>query len=104
MRHEELRESVPVLTFPRQTLVSLLVFAVVWEVLSHLAPYLGIPPFAIPSFVRIARQITAFPPSDIVVTLARVIAALISSFVLGLALAVAMSPSDSFNKSLHPMI
>ena len=90
MRHEELRESVPVLTFPRQTLVSLLVFAVVWEVLSHLAPYLGIPPFAIPSFVRIARSITTITPIDIVVTLARVIAALIVSFVLGLALAMAM--------------
>ena len=87
---EEYRESVPVLTFPRQTLVSLLVFAVVWEVLSHLAPYLGIPPFAIPSFVRIARSITTITPIDIVVTLARVIAALVVSFVLGLALAMAM--------------
>ena len=104
MRHEELRESVPVLTFPRQTLVSLLVFAVVWEVLSHLAPYLGIPPFAIPSFVRIARSITTITPIDIVVTLARVIAALIVSFVLGLALAMAMYRSDSLNKYLHPMI
>ena len=46
---KEFRESVPVLTFPRQTLVSLLVFAVGWEALSHLAPVLGIPPFAIPS-------------------------------------------------------
>ena len=53
---EEYRESVPVLTFPRQTLVSLLVFAVVWETLSHLAPYLGIPAFAIPSFARIAKS------------------------------------------------
>src|SRR5215470_17817646 len=45
----EHRESVPVLIFPRQTLVSLLVFALAWELLSHLAPALGIPPFAIPS-------------------------------------------------------
>ena len=47
----EHRESVPSLSFPRQTLVSLLVFALAWEALSHLAPYLGIPPFAIPSSV-----------------------------------------------------
>jgi NitT/TauT family transport system permease protein len=104
MPHEELRESVPVLTFPRQTLVSLLVFAVVWEALAHLAPYLGIPPFAIPSFVRIARSVATITPIDIVVTLARVIAALVVSFVLGLALAMAMYRSDSLDNYLHPMI
>jgi len=31
------------LKFPRHTFVSLLVFVVCWEVLSHLAPTLGIP-------------------------------------------------------------
>jgi NitT/TauT family transport system permease protein len=100
----ELRESVPVLTFPRQTLVSLLVFAVVWEVLSLLAPALGIPPFAIPSLVRIAKSIATITPADIIVTLARVIGALIASFFLGLALAMAMYRSDALDKYLHPMI
>ena len=37
-------------------------------------------------------------------TLARVIAALFVSFVLGLALAMAMYRSDSLDKYLHPMI
>ena len=46
---KEHRAIVPVLTFPRQAFVSVLIFAAVWEVLSHLAPVLGIPPFAIPS-------------------------------------------------------
>ena len=101
---EEYRESVPALTFPRQTFVSLLVFALVWETLSYLAPYLGIPPFAIPSFVRIAKSVATITPIDIVVTLARVIAALIISFVLGLALAMAMYRSASLNKYLHPLI
>src|SRR5262252_102373 len=104
LSHEELRETTHGLSFPRQTLVSLFVFAVVWETLSHLAPYLGIPPFAIPSFVRIARSIATITPIDIAVTLARVIAALIVSFVLGLALAMAMYRSDSLDKYLHPMI
>lgn len=101
---EEHREPVPVLIFPRQTLVSLLVFAVCWEALSHLAPYLGIPPFAIPSFVRIAEAIAGITPIDIVVTLARVIAALIASFVLGVALAMAMYRSQALDNYLHPMI
>src|SRR5260221_8887325 len=100
----ELRESVPAFTFPRQTFVSLLVFAVLWEAVSQLAPYMGIPPFAIPSLLRIAKSFATITPADIVVTLARVIAALIASFVLGLALAMAMYRSLSLEKYLHPMI
>jgi len=101
---EEYRESVPVLTFPRQTFASLLVFALVWEALSHLAPYLGIPPFAITSFARIAKSVTTITPIDIAMTLARVIVALIVSFLLGVAMAMAMYRSDSLDKYLHPMI
>ena len=100
----EHRESVPVLIFPRQTLVSLLVFALAWEALSYLAPVLGIPPFAIPSLLRIAKAITTITPLDIAVTLARVIGALIVSFVFGIVLAMAMYRSDTLEKYLHPMI
>jgi len=108
MPHEELHGSIPAsyptLTFPRETFVSLLVFAVVWEVLSHLAPALGIPPFAIPSLVRIAKSIITITPMDVAVTLARVIGALVASFVLGIALAMAMYRSEPLEKYLHPMI
>ena len=104
MPHDKIREPVRVLTFPRQTFVSLLVFCVFWEVLSHLAPVLGIPPFAIPSLVRIAKSIATITPIDIVVTLARVIGALIASFVLGLAMAMAMYRSDRLEKYLHPIV
>jgi NitT/TauT family transport system permease protein len=101
---EEHREQVPVLSFPRQTIVSLLVFAVCWEVLSHLSPYLGIPPFAVPSLVKIAQRMVVISPLDVVVTLARVIGALIVSFVLGLAAAMAMYRSKTLDDYLHPMI
>ena len=104
MRHEEISGSVPSLVFPRQTLVSLLVFAACWEVLSHLAPALGIPPFAVPSLLKIGKSIATVTPADIAVTLARVIGALIASFVLGLALAMAMYRSERLEKYLHPMI
>lgn len=102
--HDELREPVPALIFPRQTLVSLLVFCVFWEVMSNLAPVLGIPPFAIPSLVRIAKSIATITPIDIVVTLARVIGALIVSFIFGLAMAMAMYRSETLEKYLHPII
>jgi NitT/TauT family transport system permease protein len=102
--NDELREPVRTFTFPRHTLVSLLIFAVCWEVLSNLAPVLGIPPFAIPSLLRIAKSITTITPIDIVVTLARVMAALVASFVLGLVLAMAMYRSEPLEKYLHPII
>jgi len=98
------RTPVPDLIFPRQTLVSLLVFAVCWETLSHLAPYLGIPPFAVPSFVTIAKSLVQITPIDIAVTLARVIGALVVSFLLGVFLAMAMYRSEALDNYLHPMI
>jgi NitT/TauT family transport system permease protein len=54
--------------------------------------------------LRIAKAITTVTPIDIVVTLARVIGALIVSFVLGIVLAMAMYRSDALDKYLHPMI
>ena len=102
--NDELREPVRNFTFPRHTLVSLLVFCVFWETMSHLAPALGIPAFAIPSFVKIAKSFGDITAADIVVTLARVIGALLVSFGLGLALAMAMYRSQSLEKYLHPMI
>ena len=104
MALEEHRESVPVLSFPRQTLVSLLIFAIAWEAMSYLAPSLGIPPFAIPSWLKIAKSIATITPIDVVVTLARVVGALIVSFVLGLALAMAMYRSETLDKYVHPMV
>lgn len=90
--------------FPRQTLVSVLIFCVAWEVLSHLAPVLGIPPFAIPSFVRIAQSLAKITPIDVLVTLARVLGALVASFVIGVGLAMAMYRSQTLENYLHPMV
>ena len=70
--------------------------------LSYLAPALGIPPFAIPSFVRIAQSMLTITPIDIVVTVARVIGALILSFVLGLVLAMAMYRSETLERLSAP--
>ncbi len=104
MPHEELTAPVPVLSFPRETIVSLLVFAVCWEIMSHLAPFVGIPPFAIPSLLKIAKSLATITPIDVAVTLARVIGALIASFVFGVALAMAMYRFRTLDKYLHPLI
>src|SRR4051794_29920701 len=91
-------------TFSRQTIVSLLIFVVAWEVLSYFAPALGIPPFAVPSFTRIGQSLLTITPIDVVVTVARVIGALVLSFVIGLVLAMAMYRSETLERYLHPLI
>jgi len=101
---EEHRGDAAAFKLPRQTIVSLIVFAAVWEVLSHLSPYLGIPPFAIPSLTRIARAMAGITAIDVIVTLARVIGALVASFVGGLALAMAMYRSEVLEQYLHPFV
>jgi len=90
--------------FSRQAVVSILVFCVVWEALSYLAPTLGIPAFAIPSFTRIGASLAKITMFDVVVTLARVIGALVLSFVLGVVLAMAMYRSPRMESYLHPLV
>jgi NitT/TauT family transport system permease protein len=101
---ESHREAAIDYRFPRQTLISILVFCVAWEVLSQLSPYLGIPPFAVPSFVRIGQSLMKITAIDVIVTLARVLGALAVSFVVGVALAMAMYRSRALENYLHPMI
>lgn len=88
----------------REALVSILALAILWEVLAQLAPALGIPPFAVPSFVRIGRSLVTIGPIDVLVTLARVIGALAVSFALGLGLAMLMYRSDALEHHLKPLI
>ena len=104
MRLNEYREAGLDGKFSRQTVFSLLIFVVAWEVLSYFAPALGIPAFAVPSFVRIGQSLLTITPIDIVVTVARVIGELILSFVIGVVLAMAMYRSETLESYLHPMI
>ncbi len=90
--------------FPKQALFSVLVFCLIWETLSYFAPSLGIPAFAIPSFVRIGQSLLTITPLDVLVTVARVIGALLVSFVVGVALAMAMYRSETLENYLHPIV
>jgi NitT/TauT family transport system permease protein len=104
MHPDEYREAGLAGAFSRQTALSLVAFAIAWELLSHLAPTLGIPAFAIPSFVRIGQSLLTITAIDVVVTVARVVGALILSFALGLLLATAMYRSARLESFLHPLI
>ena len=104
MSLEEPRAPLLVTKLPREALVSLLVFAALWEAMSHAAPYLGIPAFAIPSFARIWQSLAAITVLDVAVTLARVIGALVISFVIGAAVAVLMYLSEAAERYVRPMV
>lgn len=89
---------------PRETIISIVAVAVLWQVMSYLAPALGIPSFAIPGLGRIAESLTKITPLDVAVTLGRVLLSLVVSFVIGLFVAVLMYLSDSVEKYLRPLV
>ena len=101
---ETARQAPLIGSLPREAIVSIVIFAAVWEILSWLAPTLGIPPFAIPGLGRIAKSLTTITPIDVAVTLGRVILALVISFVLGLAVAICMYLSASLERYLRPLV
>lgn len=90
--------------FSRETLISIVVFLVAWQLLSLASPWLGIPPFAVPSLLRIGASFATITPIDIIVTLGRVLAALFVSFILGVLVAIAMYIWSSVDRYLNPMI
>lgn len=90
--------------FTRETLISIVVFFICWELLSLASPYLGIPPFAVPSLFKIGQSFGHVTAIDVLVTLARVLGALFVSFVVGVAIAIAMYLSGVVERYLHPMI
>ena len=91
-------------TLPREAIVSVLIFAAAWQAMSYLAPTLGIPAFAIPGLGRIAQSLTKITALDVAVTLGRVLLSLVVSFVIGLAVAIAMYLSGSIEKYFRPMV
>lgn len=87
------------LRFPREMLVSLLVVAVVWELLSMV-----LPPFVIPSWGRILASLVNLRVDFVLITLARVGVALLLSFLLGLGVAVAMYASGPVERYTRPLV
>jgi NitT/TauT family transport system permease protein len=101
---EEPRRSLLISSLPREAIVSIALFAAVWQIMSYLAPTLGIPAFAIPGLGRIARSLATITPLDVAVTLGRVLLSLVVSFAIGLAVAIVMYLSESVEKYLRPMV
>jgi len=85
--------------FPREMVIALALLAVVWELLSFV-----VPPFVIPGWERIFKSLFALRLDFVLVTLVRVVAALVLSFVLGLALAMAMYLSGTVERYGRPIV
>ncbi|HEY7366141.1 MAG TPA: ABC transporter permease subunit [Methylomirabilota bacterium] len=87
--------------WPRETIVSLAAFVVLW----HLAS-LVLPPFVAPSWARIGKSLVdiAARPEFIAITVGRVLIALVLSFVFGVALAMAMYRWNLLERYLMPLM
>src|SRR2546428_1516870 len=85
--------------FPREMVIALLALAVLWEIGSML-----VPPFVVPGWVRIFKSLAGLRFDFVLITLARVVAALVISFVLGLGLAVVMYASAPFERYGRPIV
>ena len=85
--------------FPREMVVALAVLAIAWEIVSLL-----VPPFIVPGWGRIFKSLATLRMDFVLVTLARVVGALVISFALGLGLAVAMYASAPFERYGRPIV
>lgn len=85
--------------FPRETLVVIVVFAVIWEILAWITP-----PFVIPGWGRIFHSFINLRIDFVFITLARVVLALLISFVLGLGIAIVMYASTTFERYASPLV
>jgi NitT/TauT family transport system permease protein len=85
--------------FPREAVLVLLGVAVLWQLIS-----LFVPPFIVPGLERIWQSLVSLRFDFVLVTLARVVAALFISFALGIALAVAMYLWPTFERYFRPLV
>jgi NitT/TauT family transport system permease protein len=87
--------------WPKETIISLFVFVVLWHFASMV-----LPPFVAPGWARIGKSLVeiAAQPEFIAITIARVAVALVISFLIGLALAMAMYWSDRVERYTMPMV
>jgi NitT/TauT family transport system permease protein len=85
--------------FPRELVIVLIVFAALWEIVSWM-----VPPFVVPGWGKITASLVGLRLDYVLITLARVAGALLISFVLGLAFAVAMYLWPSVERYGKPMV
>ena len=87
--------------WPKEAIISLGVFVVLWHFASML-----LPPFVAPSWARIGKSLLeiAGQPEFIAITVARVAISLVISFVIGLGMAMLMYWSDRVERYTMPMV
>ena len=84
---------------PWQTIVAVVIFAVGWELLSWISL-----PYVVPSWSRIFNSLLNLRFDYVLITLARVLAALVTSFVIGVVLAGLMYSWASFEQYARPIV
>jgi NitT/TauT family transport system permease protein len=87
--------------WPKEAIISLAAFVVLWHFASMV-----LPPFVAPSWARIGKSLLeiAGQPEFIAITIARVTVALVLSFLIGLGLAMLMYWSNRVERYTMPMV
>jgi ABC-type nitrate/sulfonate/bicarbonate transport system permease component len=85
--------------FPREAALVLLGLAALWQIAAFFAP-----PFVVPGLGKIWHSLVSLRWDYVLVTLARVIAALLISFVLGIGVAVAMYQGPACERYLRTIV
>jgi NitT/TauT family transport system permease protein len=87
--------------WPKEAIISLAAFVVLWHFASMV-----LPPFVAPSWARIGKSLLeiAGQPEFIAITIARVAVALVISFFIGLGLAMLMYWSNAVERYSMPMV
>ena len=73
------------LSVPRETIVALVGSALIWQALSYV-----LPSYIVPGWEKVLASLVRLSPTDVAITVARVVGALALSFLIGVLLAVAM--------------
>jgi ABC-type nitrate/sulfonate/bicarbonate transport system permease component len=87
------------LRFPREMVIVLFAIAVLWEIVSW-----RVSPFVVPGWERIFHSLVTLRLDFVLITLARVAAALLTSFVLGIAFSLAMYLWSPFENYFRPVV
>lgn len=81
------------------TVLSVIGFAIIWQIASYFAPA-----YAVPGWQAILKAMFALRLDFIFTTVARLIISMVTSFVLGMLVALAMYRSRAFEQTIMPFI
>jgi NitT/TauT family transport system permease protein len=80
-------------------IISIVGFAIAWQIASYYAPA-----YAVPSWQRIGAEILNIPPYDVTISVARLLASMMLSFIIGLAVSTTLFERPLLESLVLPFV